>query len=38
MAVYKNENGLWSIRYKYKDNSGIWQQKMTNRGKSGFKK
>lgn len=38
MAVYKNENGLWSIRYKYKDNSGIWQQKMTNSGKSGFKK
>lgn len=38
MAVYKNKQGLWSIRYKYKDNEGIWQQKMSNSGKSGFQK
>ncbi len=36
MAVYKNNNGLWSIRFKYKDNNGKWQQKMAYSGKSGF--
>lgn len=36
MAVYKNNNGLWSIRFKYRDNNNEWRQKVSNTGKSGF--
>lgn len=36
MAVYKNKYGLWSIRFKYKDNDNKWQQKNAYGGKSGF--
>lgn len=36
MAVYKNKYGLWSIRFKYKDNDNKWRQKQVYTGKSGF--
>lgn len=36
MAVYKNKQGLYSIRFKYKDNNNVWKQKMAHSGKSGF--
>lgn len=38
MAVYKNQFGLWSIRFKYKDNQDVWRQKQAYSGKSGFSK